>query len=475
MSKFHSTVTRRDFMKGLGLAGVGLGAAAAAAPVFHDLDEVMSQPTEMKRAWWIRDRDIGDPTVPVDFNIFKRYDKRQFKTGEFNQRSDATVSLLQEMYGTSDSTELWSQGAQNNWQGVTLRDTAVRNAMNATPRASFSFMPPTVDRSNRALKSNETYGMPKHQGTPEENLKMMQVAGRFFGAWNIGVTELDEKSRRFVWANDGKRTYNYANVDAPSDESNVRTIPNKYAYAFTYMIRHTWSMHTAPGNIGGASQAHAYFNNSHVGYRFQAFLNNLGYKGLGLSAAGSGSWPVWSGMGELSRGCLISLPEHGPMVRKMDFIITDFPMAPTKPIDAGMYKFCHTCAKCAEHCPTGSIPLESEPVFDTGLPWNNPGVKAWYNDYPVCNVFKSNFGPGYCGVCIACCPFTKQDVANVHGIVRAGMPTLPMLHGFTRAMDDVFGYGKNQGGLKFHESDNYASEWWNTIGPEYGLHTYDGI
>ena len=40
MSKFHSTVTRRDFMKGLGLAGAGIGAAAAASPVFHDLDEV---------------------------------------------------------------------------------------------------------------------------------------------------------------------------------------------------------------------------------------------------------------------------------------------------------------------------------------------------------------------------------------------------------------------------------------------------
>ena len=31
MSKFHSVVSRRDFMKGLGLAGAGLGAAAATA------------------------------------------------------------------------------------------------------------------------------------------------------------------------------------------------------------------------------------------------------------------------------------------------------------------------------------------------------------------------------------------------------------------------------------------------------------
>ena len=44
MSKFHSTVTRREFMKGLGLASAGLGAATDTAPVFHDLDEVTSSP-----------------------------------------------------------------------------------------------------------------------------------------------------------------------------------------------------------------------------------------------------------------------------------------------------------------------------------------------------------------------------------------------------------------------------------------------
>jgi epoxyqueuosine reductase len=37
MSKYHSTLSRREFLKALGLGGAGLGAAAIASPVFHDL------------------------------------------------------------------------------------------------------------------------------------------------------------------------------------------------------------------------------------------------------------------------------------------------------------------------------------------------------------------------------------------------------------------------------------------------------
>ena len=50
MSKQHSTVSRRDFMKGLGLAGAGLGAAAAATPVFKDLDQLAAtHPSYIRR------------------------------------------------------------------------------------------------------------------------------------------------------------------------------------------------------------------------------------------------------------------------------------------------------------------------------------------------------------------------------------------------------------------------------------------
>jgi len=68
MSKFHSTISRRDFLKILGLGGAGLGATAISTPVFHDLDEVLASPeAEFKRSWYVRE--VDKPTVEVDWDI----------------------------------------------------------------------------------------------------------------------------------------------------------------------------------------------------------------------------------------------------------------------------------------------------------------------------------------------------------------------------------------------------------------------
>ncbi|GAI62827.1 unnamed protein product, partial [marine sediment metagenome] len=77
MSTFHSTLSRRDFMKTLGLSAAGLGAASAAAPVFHDLDELTSRSSgaaNEKRPWWVKERDYLDPTCEIDWNILDRWD-----------------------------------------------------------------------------------------------------------------------------------------------------------------------------------------------------------------------------------------------------------------------------------------------------------------------------------------------------------------------------------------------------------------
>ena len=77
MSKFHTTISRRDFMKALGLTGAGLGAAAATAPVIHDLDELAAAGESQHRyPWWVKERDYFDTTVPIDWDLKWRVDGR---------------------------------------------------------------------------------------------------------------------------------------------------------------------------------------------------------------------------------------------------------------------------------------------------------------------------------------------------------------------------------------------------------------
>jgi len=78
MSKFHSSVSRRDFMKGLGLAGAGIGAAAMAAPAFNDLDELMSSASGPihKWPWFVKEREQYDFTLPHDLSKLTRTDQR---------------------------------------------------------------------------------------------------------------------------------------------------------------------------------------------------------------------------------------------------------------------------------------------------------------------------------------------------------------------------------------------------------------
>ena len=69
MSKFHSTVTRRDFMKALGVGAAGVGAASATAPIFHDIDEIASNAVKPKHPWWVKERDYMKPTTEIDWAI----------------------------------------------------------------------------------------------------------------------------------------------------------------------------------------------------------------------------------------------------------------------------------------------------------------------------------------------------------------------------------------------------------------------
>lgn len=465
MRQFHGTMSRRDFMKNLGLAGAGIGAAAS-FPAFHDIDELtVLSANNPKRPWWIRERDQDNPTTEVDWNIYKPYDQRNFRAGEYTSTWNGTLEKIGEIYGTTDKNKLNARWINDNVPGSTLKDLALSNAVAAAPRASNTFLGPSVSTPTQMGVANWT-------GSPEENFKMIQVASRYLGAWKVSALEITDKSRRMFYANDGDRDLVFDDVDTPSQTNTSYIIPNKFRWALNIMHRQPESSaRTAPGHLMGSSLIYHNYTSANVSHRIQAFIKGLGYSALDVPSASCGL-SIMSGLGENGRAGFAITPENGPMMRISSTFITDLPLSPTFPIDAGLNRFCYDCRKCADHCPTQSIMSQREPGWDITGPWNSEGIRTWAFNNPKCDPIRKAYAPGYCSICQSVCVFTKFDEAIIHDVVKFTASTTGIFNGFFRNMDDMFGYAKNSGYLQAHTEDDYPQQWWDTIGPEYGLHQY---
>jgi reductive dehalogenase len=152
------------------------------------------------------------------------------------------------------------------------------------------------------------------------------------------------------------------------------------------------------------------------------------------------------------------------MIRSTVIFVTDLEVEPTKPIDAGMWKFCHVCGLCAEACPYGSLSFEKEPSWEPSGNYNAGGKKVFYIDYPQCMRHRnSECG---CDNCMCACPFSKQEHANIHEIVKAVSATTSMFNGFFVNMDKFFNYGMDD------RPD--PESWWDLNMPAGGIDTCVG-
>ncbi len=456
MNKFHSTLSRRDFIKTLGIGSAGLALSAAVPPLFHDLDEAIASPqAEWKRPSWVKE--VDKPTVEIDWNIMKRFDYHYVMWS-----AGLKLAIGPEQY---DEVFRAQAANMNKWMtekkpGFTLPDYALANANNW---AANSFMGPQNSPTPESLK------VPRWEGTPEENSRLIRAFLKLHGANQVSFVELDtQTTEKLIYAYDtgvgeapGPRI-DILDVDQPEDnpQKGYRVLPKKARWAVVYTLRMSDELMKRP--ITQFSQrSHNYMYNlrSLIQGQLQQFLRTLGYMGLGEAsnynalaiATGLG---VMAGLGEISRVGHIITPEHG-LQQRVNKLITDLPLAPGKPVDFGAFNFCRTCKKCADYCPAKAITPATEPSWETnGKPWFNPGVKGYYWAVERCNAFIQTVSG--CATCFGVCPYSKKPNSSYSNVFRASVATNPALNSYWRKSDDLFfGSGVRSGDdiEKFWELD----------------------
>lgn len=345
--------------------------------------------------------------------------------------------------------------------GYSLKDDALQRAFQSARNAQHrSFVGPQV-----ALRP-EDRGLARWEGTPEENARMLKVAMQQMGAATVGVVHLDERTRKLIYSHDpdGKPLI-FADVERGYEDEEKRIIPNRAEWVVIWAVQMSdIALKRAPTKIAQMATTEAYQRGLMIQNNVQEFLRGLGYQGLGeavLNGLGIGpAFAVLGGLGELSRLNRVITPEYGPMVRLFK-LITDLPLEPDKPIDAGIARFCKSCKKCAEACPPSALSFETEPGWQPMGEWGNPGHQAWFEDSVRCKRYWHEELGTNCGICFAVCPFSKRNMSFMHDLVRMQIAMTPALNEITRNMDDAFGYGVQKN----------PDAWWSYDLPEYGIDT----
>ena len=477
MSKYHSTVSRRNFMKALGLGAAGIGAAAAATPIYRDLAELStSDKASYKRPWYIKENEFKKPSTEVDWSIFEWWDNgpapidvdpgadaaRFTHIIGYEPRSDRERADLQYRFNINEAQGVIREtGLKSGKPGYALRDKALSTGLGfnnfGVPYFMMPFIPPKVQLfvpwTGDVVTTPEQLGVSKWTGTPEEATGMVRTASHHYGSYNIGVFELDSDTRKLA----KPKRIRFADEDTAHDEdfNNTygfrRVIPNKAKWAIA--VAHSQSTEMTKRGPLSAQQlgsTHGYSTMYFPVHRTIRFIKALGYQAMevGFSDIMNVAAGAISGVGELSRMTMQLTPEHGPNIRGCPVIVTDLPLAPTPPIDAGMFEFCKTCKICAEVCDenNGQTPLslETEPTWEVQGPSNRTGVKAFQIAWGRCN---------FCPFCMSSCPFSRHNISPIHNIVTATTAITPIFNGFFTQMEHFFGYG-------MHDTDAYYNDFW---------------
>lgn len=287
----------------------------------------------------------------------------------------------------------------------------------------------------RSLFGMEHYLQPYHRADPDpeqpvadldpvKTTAIVKGFARHLGAVAVGISEVNPAwvySRRSrihdgKWENWGKE------IKVP-----------RYAVVMLTEMQHSTMMGAPHTPIIVESSAN-YARGSYISTIVAKWCSQMGYTGI---AENDSHYDVIlpplaadAGLGEVGRLGYLIAPRFGARVR-IFATLTDMPLIPDKPISIGVEEFCRKCMKCADSCPSRSIPHGE--MEDIG------GTRRWKLDEDSCFEYWARIGTD-CGICMAICPFSRPN-SYFHKGIRWCVANSPIAKATFPHIDN-FIYGK---------------------------------
>jgi len=285
----------------------------------------------------------------------------------------------------------------------------------------------------------------KYKDTPKNAAALVKRVAKFYGADLVGIAPLE---KRWIYSHTAERTEGGASYNHEKQE-----IPEDIKYAIVMGFAPDYNLlKYARTYIGGAGHDEASTRMVVTSQLLTLFLQNLGFKAIDCNIDDvviSVPLAMLAGLGQLGRLGMLITPQYGPRIR-LGVVITSLPLDVDAPIDFGVTEFCEVCKRCAEMCPSDSIPSgrrNTEPVNIS----NAPGGIKWYHNGETCRILHVTHKYP-CATCVSVCPYNKPD-SPFHRTVRWFTDHTRWGDRFYSWVDNLLGYGK----LK--KPDNFWNEW----------------
>jgi len=260
------------------------------------------------------------------------------------------------------------------------------------------------------------------------NTSTVKEMARWLGADLVGVARLDQ---RFVYSHSGMWRKSHEQQGAELD------LPHRWAIVLAVEMDYRRLL-SSPSFIDGAEVGLRYSDTAKIVVQLAGYIRELGYSARAHHVRTEDvlhvPLAVQAGLGELGRNGILMTEKYGPRVR-LGSVTTDLPLQADQPVDIGVQAFCSICMKCADNCPSGSIPHGEPSVVN--------GTRRWVIDPERCLKLwiASPEHWDNCSACIKSCPWNKEDTWY-HRLAVWMLPRVPLTGRALLLLDDLL-YGRH--------------------------------